>query len=80
LKQIIISAKLLFSRYQGLIEVYDGYGIDAELPTKVDFIIYEPNPEARRLQRLKEEDSFMLKLIKEKHLKSPDEWERVLFL
>ncbi|CAD7938821.1 unnamed protein product [Amoebophrya sp. A120] len=66
--------------YTGFIEVYEGYGIDIELPTKVDFIIYEPTDEAKKRRQLSAEDNFCLKLIKEKHLVDPDAWNRVLFI
>ena len=52
--------------YRGLIEVYEGYGMDVDLPTKVDFIIYEPNERAKALRQLAPEDSYVLKLIKER--------------
>ncbi|CAD7959521.1 unnamed protein product [Amoebophrya sp. A25] len=66
--------------YTSLIEVYEGYGMDVELPTKVDFIIYEPTPEAAQRRQLSQEDNFCLKLIKEKHLVDPHAWNRVLFI
>mmetsp|Transcript_22579 Transcript_22579/g.57156 ORF Transcript_22579/g.57156 Transcript_22579/m.57156 type:complete len:206 (+) Transcript_22579:304-921(+) len=66
--------------YTGFIEVYEGYGMDIELPTKVDFIIYEPTPEAAKRRQLSTEDNFCLKLIKEKHLTDPEAWNRVLFV
>ena len=70
--------------YRNLISVKIGYGMDIEISwnggSRVDFIIYEPTPQAKAMQKLSEEDSFILTLIKEKHLKDPDEWRRVLFI
>jgi hypothetical protein len=73
--------------YRHLIEVLEGYGMDVDIVHngqtgfRVDFIIYEPTPQAKMNKKLSEEDSFILSLITEKHLKGGgDEWRRVLFI
>lgn len=66
--------------YGQLIEVFEGYGMDIELPTKVDFILYEPTAAGKAAKVLSPEENFILKMIKQKHLKFPDQWQRVLFI
>ena len=53
--------------------------MDVELPSKVDFILFEVSEEAKRNRHLPPQEEGVLALIKEKHLKG-SEWQRVLFI
>ena len=67
--------------YGDSITVYTGYGIEVDLPKRVDFIFFEPPPAARERKQLAEEDAYILDLIKKKHLvSSADNWQRILFI
>lgn len=68
-------------QYAHNIKICTGYPIDVELPQRVDFILFEPPPASRERKQLSREDSYLLDLIKKKHLvRAHDSWQRVLFI
>lgn len=62
---------MLKALHERVIEVVEDYPANLSLQDKVDFIIFEPNDQARATGLLSTEDAFILELIRRKNLFSP---------